>query len=244
MGVYAKNDDRNADGERRCWVHLGVEGSSQHDGNKKIRTYKRLSASQDQEWSVFSPRSLDICKREEQVGSHLNLGLYHDSVESCARSCLVRPTCKFAAFQESGSRKGGCTSYKRCTIDPENTKRGENTIIEIDNRDPAPITTELVCERRCRLNTEDWVTKCNWADCQQCLECDIIEEFDQELDEQIKLDAEITARENSMAQEVFENPNLIEVFALFGAVSIVSAVVQKCFQYKNKDNYVNIEQEI
>ena len=42
--VYAKNDDRNADGERRCWVHLGVEGSSQHDGNKKIRGCHEYSA--------------------------------------------------------------------------------------------------------------------------------------------------------------------------------------------------------
>jgi subtilisin family serine protease len=65
-----------------------------------------------------------------------------------------------------------------------------------------------------------------------------------QLEEQIRLDAEIAAREYSMVQEVIFNPLLIEVFAFIGAVSIVGAVVQKGLQYRNKGDYINIEQEI
>jgi len=65
-----------------------------------------------------------------------------------------------------------------------------------------------------------------------------------QLEEQIRLDAEIAAREYSMVQEVIGNPLLIEVFAFIGAMSIVGAVVQKGLQYRNKGDYINIEQEI
>jgi len=65
-----------------------------------------------------------------------------------------------------------------------------------------------------------------------------------QLEEQIRLDAEIAAREYSMVQEVVFNPLLIEVFAFIGAISIVGAVVQKGLQYRNKGDYINIEQEI
>lgn len=65
-----------------------------------------------------------------------------------------------------------------------------------------------------------------------------------QLEEQIRLDAEIAAREYSMVQEVVGNPLLIEVFAFIGAISIVGAVVQKGLQYRNKGDYINIEQEI
>merc|ERR1711953_1496449 len=66
----------------------------------------------------------------------------------------------------------------------------------------------------------------------------------QQLKEQIKLEAEIAAREYSMVQEVIFNPLLIEVFAFIGAVSIVGAVVRKGMEYRNKGDYINIEQEI
>merc|ERR1711879_742844 len=65
-----------------------------------------------------------------------------------------------------------------------------------------------------------------------------------QLKEQIRLEAEIAAREYSMVQEVVFNPLLIEVFAFIGAVSIVSAVVRKGMEYRNKGDYITIEQEI
>jgi len=65
-----------------------------------------------------------------------------------------------------------------------------------------------------------------------------------QLEEQIRLDAEIAARPYNMVQEVVGNPLLIEVFAFIGAISIVAAVVQKGLQYRNKGDYINIEQEI
>jgi len=65
-----------------------------------------------------------------------------------------------------------------------------------------------------------------------------------QLEEQIQLDAENAAREYIMVQEVVGNPLLIQVFAFIGAISILGAVVQKGFQYMNKGDYINIEQEI
>jgi len=66
----------------------------------------------------------------------------------------------------------------------------------------------------------------------------------QQSKEQIKLDAESTAREYSMVEEAVANSLLTKGFAFVGALSIVGAVMQKYLQYKNEDKYITIEQEI
>jgi len=40
--AFAKSQD--GDDRRRCWVHLGNEGTSQHDTNKRIRSCHEYSA--------------------------------------------------------------------------------------------------------------------------------------------------------------------------------------------------------
>merc|ERR1712156_634041 len=59
-----------------------------------------------------------------------NLG-FQNSIKSCARSCLDRSNCKFAAFRHD-SGLGHCTGFTSCTIQ-ENPN--EFTVIEIQAQD-------------------------------------------------------------------------------------------------------------
>jgi len=86
-----------------------------------------------QEWSVFSSRSYNLCNGAERMGDWNNFG-FQNSVESCARACLDRSNCKFAAFRHN-SGLGHCTGFTSCTIQ-ENPN--EFTVIEIQTPDSTP----------------------------------------------------------------------------------------------------------
>jgi len=86
-----------------------------------------------QEWSVFSSSSYTLCNGAERMGDWNNLG-FQNSIESCARSCLDRSNCKFAAFRHD-SGLGHCTGFTSCTIQ-ENPN--EFTVIEIQTQDSTP----------------------------------------------------------------------------------------------------------